>query len=41
MMVHKIDNIGAYIRFLMQNPEETEILFKEIADRYNKFLQGP
>jgi two-component system, chemotaxis family, CheB/CheR fusion protein len=41
MMVHKIDRIAAYIRFLIENPEEIEILFKEMLIGTTSFLQGP
>ncbi len=39
MMVHKIDNIGAYIRLLIQNPEETEILFREMLIGTTSFFR--
>ncbi len=30
MSVHQIDSISAYVRFLQENPQEIEILFKEL-----------
>jgi two-component system, chemotaxis family, CheB/CheR fusion protein len=41
MMVHKIDRIAAYIRFLLENPEETEILFKEMLIGTTSFFRDP
>lgn len=39
MMVHKIDHLAVYIRFLMENPEETEILFKEMLIGTTRFFR--
>ena len=39
MMVHKIDHIAAYIRFLLENPDETEILFKEMLIGTTSFFR--
>jgi two-component system, chemotaxis family, CheB/CheR fusion protein len=41
MMVHKIDRITSYIRFLQENPGETEILFKELLIGATSFFRDP
>ncbi|HEX2968261.1 MAG TPA: chemotaxis protein CheB [Bacteroidales bacterium] len=41
MMIQKIDHIAAYVRFLMQNPDETEILFKELLIGATSFFRDP
>jgi two-component system, chemotaxis family, CheB/CheR fusion protein len=39
MNVHQIDKIAAYVRFLQENPEELEILFKELLIGVTNFFR--
>jgi two-component system, chemotaxis family, CheB/CheR fusion protein len=39
MMVHKINSIAAYIRFLMENPDETGILYQEMLIGTTSFFR--
>lgn len=39
MNVHKIDKIINYVRFLQENPQELEILFKELLIGVTKFFR--
>jgi two-component system CheB/CheR fusion protein len=41
MLVHKKDHISAYVRFLMQNQQETEILFRELLIGATSFFRDP
>ncbi|HEX2962475.1 MAG: chemotaxis protein CheB [Bacteroidota bacterium] len=41
MTVHKIDTISHYIRFLQENQEELEILFKELLIGVTNFFRDP
>lgn len=41
MMVQKIDHIAAYVRFLIQNHQETEILFRELLIGATSFFRDP
>ena len=41
MGVHQIDKINAYIRFLQENPQELEILFKELLIGVTNFFRDP
>ena len=39
MLVHKIDKISKYVRFLQENPKEAEILFKELLIGVTSFFR--
>ncbi|WP_372645773.1 CheR family methyltransferase, partial [Ancylomarina sp.] len=39
MQVHQIDKIANYVRFLQQNPNEIDILFKELLIGVTKFFR--
>ena len=39
MGIHKIDKIQNYVRFLQENPKETEILFKELLIGVTSFFR--
>jgi chemotaxis methyl-accepting protein methylase/PAS domain-containing protein len=41
MGVHKLGNIGAYIRYLQANPQELDILFKELLIGVTSFFRDP
>jgi two-component system, chemotaxis family, CheB/CheR fusion protein len=41
MNVHQIDKIANYVRFLQENPNELEILFKELLIGVTKFFRDP
>ncbi len=41
MGVHQIDKINAYIRFLQENPQELETLFKELLIGVTNFFRDP
>ena len=41
MGLHQIDRIGAYVRFLQENPQETELLFKELLIGVTSFFRDP
>ena len=41
MNVHQIDKIYNYVRFLQENPKETEILFKELLIGVTSFFRDP
>ncbi|HIJ86785.1 MAG TPA: chemotaxis protein CheB [Desulfuromonadales bacterium] len=41
MSVHQIDRIGAYVRYLRENPQEVEILFKELLIGVTSFFRDP
>jgi two-component system CheB/CheR fusion protein len=41
MGLHQIDRIGNYIRFLRENPEEIELLFKELLIGVTNFFRDP
>ncbi len=41
MSLHQIDRIAAYVRFLRENPEETELLFKELLIGVTSFFRDP
>ena len=41
MGIHQIDNIAAYVRFLQENPQETELLFKELLIGVTNFFRDP
>jgi len=39
--IHQIEKISNYVRFLQENPKETEILFKEILIGVTSFFRDP
>ena len=39
--IHQIDKIQSYVRFLQENPKETEILFKELLIGVTSFFRDP
>jgi two-component system, chemotaxis family, CheB/CheR fusion protein len=41
MIVHKIDDIATYAKFLQENPKETTILFKELLIGVTNFFRDP
>jgi chemotaxis methyl-accepting protein methylase len=41
MGLHQIDNIASYVRFLKENPQEVELLFKELLIGVTNFFRDP
>jgi len=41
MGIHQIDKIGSYVRFLNENPEELDLLFKELLIGVTGFFRDP
>ncbi len=41
MGIHQIDKISAYVRFLNENPEELDLLFKELLIGVTGFFRDP
>jgi two-component system CheB/CheR fusion protein len=41
MGIHQIDRIATYVRFLQENPEELELLFKELLIGVTSFFRDP
>ncbi len=41
MGIHLIDRIAAYVRYLQENPQEVEILFKELLIGVTSFFRDP
>jgi two-component system, chemotaxis family, CheB/CheR fusion protein len=41
MGIHQIDTIAAYVRFLHENPQETDLLFKELLIGVTSFFRDP
>ena len=41
MGVHQINRIGAYVRYLQENPQEVELLFKELLIGVTSFFRDP
>ncbi|MCK9392894.1 MAG: PAS domain-containing protein [Syntrophales bacterium] len=41
MGLHQIERIAAYVRFLQENPQETELLFKELLIGVTSFFRDP
>ena len=41
MGLHQIDRIAAYVRFMQENPQETELLFKELLIGVTSFFRDP
>jgi two-component system CheB/CheR fusion protein len=39
--IHKIDNIQNYVRFMQENPKETEMLFNELLIGVTNFFRDP
>jgi two-component system, chemotaxis family, CheB/CheR fusion protein len=39
MGIHKLSTIGAYVRFLRENPQETDLLFKELLIGVTRFFR--
>lgn len=39
--IHKIDKLQNYVRFMQENPKETEILFKELLIGVTSFFRDP
>jgi chemotaxis methyl-accepting protein methylase len=41
MSIHQISRIAGYVRYLQENPQETEILFKELLIGVTSFFRDP
>ena len=41
MGIHQIDRIAAYVRFLQENPQELELLFRELLIGVTSFFRDP
>lgn len=41
MDIHQIDRIASYVRFLQENPQEVELLFKELLIGVTGFFRDP
>ncbi|KAF0154981.1 MAG: two-component system chemotaxis family CheB/CheR fusion protein [Syntrophaceae bacterium] len=41
MSIHQIDRIASYVRYLQENPQELEILFKELLIGVTSFFRDP
>ncbi|MCX6545718.1 MAG: PAS domain-containing protein [Acidobacteria bacterium] len=41
MGLHQIDRIGTYVRYLQENPQERELLFKELLIGVTSFFRDP
>lgn len=41
MIIHQIDKIATYVRFLQENPQEIELLFKELLINVTNFFRDP
>ncbi|MDA8431163.1 MAG: PAS domain-containing protein [Geobacteraceae bacterium] len=41
MSIHQIDRIASYVRFLQENPQEVELLFKELLIGVTSFFRDP
>jgi len=41
MSIHQIDRIAAYARYLQENPQEVELLFKELLIGVTSFFRDP
>jgi chemotaxis methyl-accepting protein methylase len=41
MGIHQIDKIATYVRFLQENPQELELLFKELLIGVTNFFRDP
>lgn len=41
MIIHQIDRIASYVRYLQENPQELELLFKELLIGVTSFFRDP
>ncbi len=41
MAIHQIDNVTTYVRFLRENPQELELLYKELLIGVTNFFRDP
>ena len=41
MGIHQIDKLSTYVRFLQENPQELELLFKELLIGVTSFFRDP
>jgi len=41
MGIHQVDRIASYVRFLQENPQELELLFKELLIGVTSFFRDP
>jgi two-component system CheB/CheR fusion protein len=41
MSIHQIDRIASYVRYLQENPQEVELLFKELLIGVTSFFRDP
>jgi two-component system CheB/CheR fusion protein len=41
MAIHQMDKIGAYARYLRENPQEVDLLFKELLIGVTRFFRDP
>ena len=41
MNIHQIDHISSYVRYLRENPQEVELLFKELLIGVTNFFRDP
>ena len=41
MSIHQIDRIAAYVRYLQENPQEVDLLFKELLIGVTSFFRDP
>ena len=41
MNIHQISHIGRYVRFLHENPNELDLLFKELLIGVTNFFRDP
>jgi len=41
MGIHQLDRIGSYVRYLQDNPQEIELLFKELLIGVTSFFRDP
>ncbi|MDY0268864.1 chemotaxis protein CheB [Trichloromonas sp.] len=41
MGIHQLDRIAAYVRYLQENPQEVELLFKELLIGVTSFFRDP
>ena len=41
MNIHQIDSIASYVRYLQENPQEVELLFKELLIGVTNFFRDP
>ncbi|HSG21461.1 MAG TPA: chemotaxis protein CheB, partial [Azonexus sp.] len=41
MAIHQLDRIGSYVRYLRENPQEVDLLFKELLIGVTRFFRDP